>query len=560
LTFDHFFAFESPNFDGGVIEISDNGGAWTDIGGLATPTYNGTLGNTSGNPLGGRSAYVNNSAAFPAVVPVTVNLGTTYQGHSLQVRCGSSGDANTSASGWFLDNIAFTGIDNTPFDALVADQGLCQQMTATAGTPQFALVSTLFGTQLQATLRNNAGAPQSGVPVTFTAPGAGASGLFSGINASATVNTDGTGVATAPVFKANDTAGVYQVTATAGLQSAVFDLSNATALSGSDISGNPAVAQTQSALLTVQVTAGTFPDSTGIAVTGDLSDIGGSATQAFTDNGDGTFSYNATVALGTSAGPKSLPVTISDNESRSGSSSIALSVPAATAISGSGAVTPNSAPASASALFTVTVTPGSSPTSSGVAVTADLSSIGGSATQTLYDDGTNGDVTSGDNVFSFNATVGGSTVPGSYIIPVTIIDAQARSASANIAFNVPAPGALSGSGLSVPSSVGLAATATLIVAVQPGHSPDSTGLGVVVDLSSIGGSATQAFYDDGSNGDQTASDNVFTFVATVASNTSLGAKLLPAVITDAQGRTGNATVSLTVVQGSDVIFVGGFEQ
>ena len=54
---------------------------------------------------------------------------------------------------------------------------------------------------------------------------------------------------------------------------------------------------------------------------------------------------------------------------------------------------------------TVAVTPATSPASTGIAVTADLSSIGGSAGQTFFDDGTHGDLVSGDRLFSFSATI-----------------------------------------------------------------------------------------------------------------------------------------------------------
>ena len=54
-----------------------------------------------------------------------------------------------------------------------------------------------------------------------------------------------------------------------------------------------------------------------------------------------------------------------------------------------------------STLLTVAVTPGSGPASTGLAVSADLTAIGGSAAQPFVDDATNGDVTAGDNVFSY---------------------------------------------------------------------------------------------------------------------------------------------------------------
>ena len=67
-----------------------------------------------------------------------------------------------------------------------------------------------------------------------------------------------------------------------------------------------------------------------------------------------------------------------------------------------GAANPSTVTSGGTTLLTVTVTPGTG--STGIAVTADLSGIGGSATQAFYDDGSNGDVTPGDNVFSFSTT------------------------------------------------------------------------------------------------------------------------------------------------------------
>jgi len=65
-------------------------------------------------------------------------------------------------------------------------------------------------------------------------------------------------------------------------------------------------------------------------------------------------------------------------------------------------------------------------------------------------------------------------------------------------------------------------------------------------LSSIGGSATEPFFDDGTNGDVTAGNNTFSFSTVVTVTTTPGAKSLPISITDAQGRSGSATISLTV--------------
>ncbi len=126
FTFRHRFSFEAPVFDGGVIEISNNGGAsWADIGASATPGYNGTLVSTGTNPLRGRPAFVNNSAGYPAFLDVSVDLGNTYDGQDVLIRFRTGADDNTASVGWEVDDIAFTGITNTPFTTLVAHQANC---------------------------------------------------------------------------------------------------------------------------------------------------------------------------------------------------------------------------------------------------------------------------------------------------------------------------------------------------------------------------------------------------------------------------------------------------
>ncbi|HVM64278.1 MAG TPA: choice-of-anchor X domain-containing protein, partial [Acidimicrobiales bacterium] len=109
---------------------------------------------------------------------------------------------------------------------------------------------------------------------------------------------------------------------------------------------------------------------------------------------------------------------------------------AATPPSGVGSAVPSSLLAGDSTLLGVTVTPGTNPTSTGLAVTCDASAIGGLSNQTLYDDGTNGDVTAGDNIFSFSTTVAPATSNGLKSLPCSITDAQSRTGSATITLNV----------------------------------------------------------------------------------------------------------------------------
>jgi predicted extracellular nuclease len=105
---------------------------------------------------------------------------------------------------------------------------------------------------------------------------------------------------------------------------------------------------------------------------------------------------------------------------------------------GSGAASPASVAQGGTTLLTVLVTPGANPTSTGIVVTGNLSSIGGSATEPFFDDGTNGDVTAGNNTFSFSTIVTVTTTPGSKTLPISISDAQGRSGSATITLTVTA--------------------------------------------------------------------------------------------------------------------------
>lgn len=130
------------------------------------------------------------------------------------------------------------------------------------------------------------------------------------------------------------------------------------------------------------------------------------------------------------------------------------SAPAPTPPTGVGAATPAAGAAGDPTTLTVAVTPGANPISTGIQITANLAAIGGSSTQAFFDDGTNGDVTGGDNVFSFGATVPPSTTTGAKLLPVTVSDAEARSSSTSITYTVLPPPqpihAIQGSGSSSP--------------------------------------------------------------------------------------------------------------
>ena len=115
--------------------------------------------------------------------------------------------------------------------------------------------------------------------------------------------------------------------------------------------------------------------------------------------------------------------------------------------------------------------------------------------------------------------------------------------SATTPFVCGAPTPLAATGLATPATV-LAGNSTLLtVTVSPATQPTSSGIAVAGDLSAIGGSTTQPFFDDGSHGDVAAGDNIFSYSAPVSAT---GSFTLPVTVTDSQLRTAQATIALTV--------------
>ncbi len=101
-------------------------------------------------------------------------------------------------------------------------------------------------------------------------------------------------------------------------------------------------------------------------------------------------------------------------------------------------------------------------------------------------------------------------------------------------------------GAASPSTVAPNATTLLTVSVFPATNPPSTGLTVVGNLTNIGGSASQQFFDNGTNGDVTAGDNLYSYLATIPANTVGGPTSVSATASDAQGRSTNVTIGLFI--------------
>ena len=98
-------------------------------------------------------------------------------------------------------------------------------------------------------------------------------------------------------------------------------------------------------------------------------------------------------------------------------------------------------------------------------------------------------------------------------------------------------------GAAVPASIASGTSTLLTLKVTPGAFPPGPVAAVNVDLSTIGG-GTQAFFDDGTNGDITAGDNIYSFQ--VVATGAPGFKVLTGSITDVRGRLGTASIRLAI--------------
>jgi len=130
LSFKHAYALEGDQdilFDGGMIEISTDGGAnWADVTTFGVdPGYTGELFIGSDNPLGGRAAFSAVSPGYPARNALSLDFGTQFAGQTVMVRFRIGTDAAVAFAGWDIDDIQVGGITNTPFPVLVPEASTC---------------------------------------------------------------------------------------------------------------------------------------------------------------------------------------------------------------------------------------------------------------------------------------------------------------------------------------------------------------------------------------------------------------------------------------------------
>jgi hypothetical protein len=103
LRFRHSYTFEPPDYDGGFLEISVDGGPWSDAGPLVDSgqAYNGSIALGFGNPNAGHDAYIDESHGY---VSTRLDL-TPHAGHDVRFRWRTSTDGSFGALGWLVDDV-----------------------------------------------------------------------------------------------------------------------------------------------------------------------------------------------------------------------------------------------------------------------------------------------------------------------------------------------------------------------------------------------------------------------------------------------------------------------
>ncbi|MFO8050243.1 MAG: choice-of-anchor X domain-containing protein [Thermoplasmatota archaeon] len=172
-----------------------------------------------------------------------------------------------------------------------------------------------------------------------------------------------------------------------------------------------------------------------------------------------------------------------------------------------------------------------------IQVTVDLSSVGGSSIQRMYDNGNNGDKVEDDGIYSYMIR---SEMPtGEWTFQITAKDSKGGYAYSNVSIKVDpiseftqAPD-IEDSGVTpkgVPNDGFTTGTVWAIV-----RDPEDDVERVTADLSPIGGDDDQKLYDNGNNGDLFTNDDNYSFMFTVDPLTQLGSYQIEITASDATG-------------------------
>jgi hypothetical protein len=148
------------------------------------------------------------SCGYPS--PTTTSVNTDNSGLAT-VTCTAN-----SITGNYSVTAGGTGVTTVTITNLTNNVGAATNINIQAGNNQSATVNTNFATNLQVKVVDGSNNPIPGLFIQFTAPASGPSGTFGGVTSTTVGPTASDGTISATTFKANTTAGSYQVTATIG--------------------------------------------------------------------------------------------------------------------------------------------------------------------------------------------------------------------------------------------------------------------------------------------------------------------------------------------------------
>jgi large repetitive protein len=134
ISFKHRHSFEVASFfgatftfDGGAIEISEDGGeTWQDVSAYgAEAGYNGRVVPNANHALDERDVFVGQNPSFPDRDTVFLSFGTALAGKTMKLRFRIGTDESLGDYGWEIDDIDVQGLAQKPFGGIVPDAAIC---------------------------------------------------------------------------------------------------------------------------------------------------------------------------------------------------------------------------------------------------------------------------------------------------------------------------------------------------------------------------------------------------------------------------------------------------
>ncbi|HET7370743.1 MAG TPA: M36 family metallopeptidase, partial [Gammaproteobacteria bacterium] len=141
VSFYHYYQFEDGGYDGGVVEITTDGGkTWQDVTaahGSFAFGYNGIIGPYN-DYLNGRAGFINAGGTKYDGAPETVSFGTALAGKTVQLRFRVGSDPAGEELGWIIDDVTVEGATAPVFSVPVAENSYCggEPPVANAGPDQ----------------------------------------------------------------------------------------------------------------------------------------------------------------------------------------------------------------------------------------------------------------------------------------------------------------------------------------------------------------------------------------------------------------------------------------